>query len=223
MPRDSRPRRRAAAEATRRRLLRAGRRAFARRGLAGANLRDDILAPAGVSVGSFYHQFEDKTELLLAILREQREIVRRRLELLRSAKPPRSFAQLAERAFCLFLELAEASPDVWRIQARERWSHDRRVRRLLRAERRRQLDWLCEEQARLAGRRESRVDRAQLAEYLLGLAGARADTRLALPRHARLEPELGLVRFATGGARALARPPVARRRQRGSRARAGGG
>ena len=45
--------RRGSAEATRARLIEAGRRAFARKGLAGTKLTQDILEPAGVSVGSF--------------------------------------------------------------------------------------------------------------------------------------------------------------------------
>ena len=56
---------------TRSRLLEYGRRAFARRGHAGTNLKDDILLPAGVSVGSFYHQFRDKTDLLLEVLAKE--------------------------------------------------------------------------------------------------------------------------------------------------------
>src|SRR5713226_5603547 len=56
-------------EQTRTRLLEVGRPAFARKGYAGTNLKEDILLPAGVSVGSFYHQFRDKTDLFLEILR----------------------------------------------------------------------------------------------------------------------------------------------------------
>src|SRR5262245_19436080 len=70
--RPERPRREAGA-LTRRKLLDVGRRAFARKGHAGTNLRDDILVPAGISVGSFYHQFRDKTDLFLAILRDYSE------------------------------------------------------------------------------------------------------------------------------------------------------
>src|SRR5262245_24005929 len=61
---------------TRRRLLQVGRRAFARKGHAGTNLREDILVPARVSVGSFYHQFRDKTDLFLAILDEHSQTFR---------------------------------------------------------------------------------------------------------------------------------------------------
>jgi AcrR family transcriptional regulator len=55
---------------TRRKLLDAGFEAFAAKGHDGVNLVDDILEPAGISTGSFYHQFADKTELLREILAE---------------------------------------------------------------------------------------------------------------------------------------------------------
>ena len=58
------------AEVTRRKILDAGTRAFADKGLDGTNLVRDVLEPAGVSVGSFYHQFADKTELLIVLLDE---------------------------------------------------------------------------------------------------------------------------------------------------------
>ena len=68
--------RRGSAEATRERLIEAGRRAFARKGLAGTKLTQDILEPAGVSVGSFYHQFKDKTDLMLAIFEQHTDNMR---------------------------------------------------------------------------------------------------------------------------------------------------
>jgi AcrR family transcriptional regulator len=55
---------------TRRKLLDAGFEAFAAKGHDGVNLVEDILEPAGISIGSFYHQFADKTELLREILAE---------------------------------------------------------------------------------------------------------------------------------------------------------
>jgi AcrR family transcriptional regulator len=60
----------ARAAATRRRLLDAGFEAFAAKGFDGVNLVEDVLEPAGISIGSFYHQFADKTELLREILSE---------------------------------------------------------------------------------------------------------------------------------------------------------
>lgn len=60
----------ARAAATRRRLLDAGFEAFAAKGFDGVNLVEDVLEPAGISIGSFYHQFADKTELLREILLE---------------------------------------------------------------------------------------------------------------------------------------------------------
>ena len=55
---------------TRRKLLDAGFLAFAAKGHDGVNLVEDVLEPAGISIGSFYHQFADKTELLREILAE---------------------------------------------------------------------------------------------------------------------------------------------------------
>ena len=66
---ESSGRRTAQGAKTRSRLLEFGRKAFARRGHTGTNLKEDILLPAGVSVGSFYHQFKAKTDLFLVILR----------------------------------------------------------------------------------------------------------------------------------------------------------
>lgn len=64
-----RPRQARAAE-TRRRLLDTAFEAFAAKGFDRVNLVDDVLEPAGISIGSFYHQFADKTELLGEVLAE---------------------------------------------------------------------------------------------------------------------------------------------------------
>ena len=173
---------------TRRRLLRAGRRAFARRGLAGANLREDILAPARVSVGSFYHQFEDKTELLLEILREQAQAAARVRGELCEAPPPRDFAEVAERGLGALLAVARADPEAWRVLRRERWCHDARVRRFLATERGRWRAWLCEEQRRAPGRSRPRARRERLADYLLGLGCAQSFRQLRHAPRPRLRP-----------------------------------
>lgn len=54
---------------TRRRLMRAAEEEFGVHGLEGANIRD-ILERAGVSPGAFYHSFEDKNDLFLALVEE---------------------------------------------------------------------------------------------------------------------------------------------------------
>jgi AcrR family transcriptional regulator len=121
--------RRAVAEETRKRLLAAGRRAFAAKGLGGANLRDDILKPAKTSAGSFYHQFDDKTGLLLEILETDGARVREQIQ-----NPPRNAdrGDLARAAFSVYFDMADANPEFVKIYVREYYSDDRRVRRKIR-------------------------------------------------------------------------------------------
>lgn len=123
-------------EETRRKLLVEGRRAFAEKGLAAVNLTADILAPAGVSVGSFYHQFADKTELFLAILQDHSEALRAVVHAVMTLAPGRTPAELARDSFAAVFSVADREGDVFRMMAREAHSHDPRVRAYLRENRR---------------------------------------------------------------------------------------
>lgn len=69
-------------ELTRIKLLTAGRAEFAAHGLQGANLTD-ILRRAEVSPGAFYHHFQDKLDLFLAVVDEMSERFR---EMLRGSR-----------------------------------------------------------------------------------------------------------------------------------------
>ena len=115
--------------ATRARLLEAGRVAFSRRGHDGVNLTTDILAPAGVSAGSFYHQFVDKTDLLLAILDEAAS--ERKATVFGGGHDDgsrRSFdIDVAEAIERFFVSLDDEG-HLWRIQLRERDSSEPRIR-----------------------------------------------------------------------------------------------
>lgn len=117
---------------TRERLFRVARTAFAQKGLAATNLKTDILEPAGVSVGSFYHQFRDKTELFLAILTEHEESFRRLLRAVHRLAARRPAQEVAWQSFSTVLDMVEEHEDLLRMMARERESHDPRVRAYLR-------------------------------------------------------------------------------------------
>ena len=141
--------RRASAAATRRRLLDAGRVAFGERGLDGVNLQRDVLTPAGVSVGSFYHQFKDKTELLLAVLEEATELGQAVLTRTRAA--PDDPIDATRAAFEAFFALVDGGEDIVRIQMRERDNPDERVRSRLARSRAGWVDVWAAEFERYAG------------------------------------------------------------------------
>lgn len=192
---------------TRERLLAAGRRAFAERGLAGTNLREDILLPAGVSVGSFYHQFRDKTELLLAILDEYAGTFRARLHAIHAPRPGKSAADVARDSFGLLLELAERDEDLLRIQLRVRSSDDPRVRAFERESRARWRAGLAEDYRRIGAAGGLGLEAELLADLIVALSlGAVAQFLETPPAERPAERERlleGLVRFTLGGAAAF--------------------
>jgi AcrR family transcriptional regulator len=199
------------ARANRQRLLEAGRRAFARKGLAGTNLVADVLEPAGVAVGSFYHQFGDKTDLLLAILGEHADSFRARLSAVHRPAPGRTFADIAHASYSLLFDVAAEDEDVLRIQLRERDSGDARVRRFLREERRRWAESLAADYTRLAEASGRSFDVERAVELVVALSLGAVAQYLETPRSerpARRERLLdGLVRFTLGGVPALIDEP----------------
>ncbi len=109
-------------EATRRALLEAGAKAFAAKGHDGVNLAKDILDPEGISVGSFYHQFANKTELLLAIIERA---AKRGQTLIEATLPPEEAGADPEAVRATWeasLSLVDLREDLVRIQLRERHS-----------------------------------------------------------------------------------------------------
>jgi AcrR family transcriptional regulator len=201
--RAERPRREAGTQ-TRRKLLEMGRRAFARKGHAGANLRDDILVPAGVSVGSFYHQFRDKTDLFLEILREHSEMFLATLHRTHTP-PPRDVStpgEVARESFATCFRIAEENEDVFHIILRERESDDARVRRYLQENRRHWIASLAADYRRLMGSADRDVTELA-AELISALTFGTLLSYLDLPmaerkaRRARLID--GLAQFTLGG------------------------
>ena len=192
---------------TRRRLLQAGRRAFAAHGLEGTNLRTHVLLPAGISVGSFYHQFADKTELLLAILEESMAGFRARLHEIHAPRPGKSALDVARDSFALALDLAVRNEDLMRIQLRVRTSEDPRVRAFERESRARWRASLAEDYRRIGRAAGHAIEAELLADLIVGLGlGAVAqllETPPAQRKAARERLLDGLVRFTLGGAAAF--------------------
>lgn len=123
---------------TRERLLEQGRSAFAELGFERVSLAADILEPAGVSTGSFYHQFTDKADLLVAVL-EQIEVNRRHSLMVRlfeiASTPGLDFASGLQAIIGSFVESLNDPTQGWRISLYERDNPDERVQELFRQER----------------------------------------------------------------------------------------
>lgn len=198
-------------EQTRARLLAVGRRVFARKGHAGANLKEDILVPARVSVGSFYHQFRDKTELLLAILGEHSQTFRAMVQAAHLPRPDSEPAEIARHSLETVFRIAEQDDDLFRIAVRERESEDPRVRAYLRDNHRRWIESLADDYRR-AGLGSVASDEALLlgAELVTATTLATVLRYLDMPvreRARRRAPLIdGLVRFTIGGLLALVNP-----------------
>ena len=120
----------ARARRTREKILAQARRAFAERGFEATNLTEHILTPAGVSVGSFYHQFTNKREVLLEIfnatISERHAGIREQMATLQAE----SFAECYRWIVDALIDDVERNPDVWRIQWREHESPDPEIRRM---------------------------------------------------------------------------------------------
>lgn len=105
--------------ATREALLEAGVKAFAAKGHDGVNLARDILEPVGISIGSFYHQFDNKTELLLAIIDRATMLAQERFY---ESLPDDQTGMQADRVRAnweAYLSLVDQREDVVVIQLRE--------------------------------------------------------------------------------------------------------
>ena len=182
-PSTKEPPRQARALRTRQKLIDAGIEAFGAFGVEGTNLADDILRPAGVSVGSFYHQFADKTELLLAIIASGIDarlglIVRSGL-----AGDHPSLDAMVEDGFRRLFESLDAERHAWRIQVREQNNPDPRVHALVLAGRERWVTLIGD-----ALRRWSAADEHELrtaATLLMTLATGTANVYLGLPDDVR--------------------------------------
>jgi AcrR family transcriptional regulator len=181
---------------------------FAREGHAGTNLKQDILSPARVSVGSFYHQFRDKTDLLLAILREHSETFRAMIQDGHRRERDQPPAGVARHGYELVFRVAEENEDLFRIMARERESPEPRVRAYLRENYRLWVEALAEDYRQmghltgedngstvLAAELVISLTLGALLTYLEGTPGERASNRERLID--------GLVQFTLGGVAVL--------------------
>jgi AcrR family transcriptional regulator len=198
-------------EQTRARLLAVGRRVFARKGHAGTNLKEDILVPARVSVGSFYHQFRDKTDLLLAILDEHSRTFLAMVQEAHRPRPDGDPASVARHSFETVFRVAEQDDDLFRIMARERESEDARVRRYLKDNHRRWIESLADDYRRAGLDGGSGDEVLLLAAELVSATTLGTVLRyLDLPEAERARQRTGLieglVRFTIGGLLALTSP-----------------
>lgn len=116
---------------TRERILEQAEQAFAAKGFDAASLTSDILDPAGISVGSFYHQFSDKRAVLHALLDERRPWRELTAAIVAVADQP-TFADTVRCGIVALLDDIDRQPATWWIHVRELSSPDPDVRHVVR-------------------------------------------------------------------------------------------
>ncbi len=148
---ESRPRVvQARAKATRLQILRQAEVAFAENGFDGASLTADILDPAGVSVGSFYHQFENKREVLFTLLEWRLE--ERRAGAMQALDTSEStWGAMLLAAMLAFFDDIDRHPNTWAIQFRELQSPDLQIRAAMIGDRQKWEDTAAQMLERFAG------------------------------------------------------------------------
>ncbi len=114
--------------ATRLALLEAGLAAFSQKGHDQVSLSQDVLRRAGVSTGSFYHQFKDKTDLLVAVLDEHAWNTRVRVAFASAEGRELSLHDAVQRGFEAFFTSLEENETAWRMIIASRGSAEPRVR-----------------------------------------------------------------------------------------------
>jgi AcrR family transcriptional regulator len=123
------------AAATRERILDTARSAFAAKGFDGTNLVGDVLEPAAVSAGSFYHQFRSKSDLYTVVVQEAAAGWHAPLASVADAGPRDigDLAGVARQAYRGVFDVVDQHEDLVRIQMRDRYHPDPEVYAPLRA------------------------------------------------------------------------------------------
>ena len=96
-------------EETRTRIMDAAVRLFSTRGFAAASV-DDICAEAGISKGAFYHHFESKQALFLALLDSWLQTIDSSVEASKDKTAPETFMQMTEAFPYLFETAGDGLP-----------------------------------------------------------------------------------------------------------------
>jgi AcrR family transcriptional regulator len=191
------------AAATRERILDTARSAFAAKGFDGTNLVADVLGPAAVSAGSFYHQFRSKSDLYSTVVQEVAAGWREPLVSV-AGDEPREIGDLfgvARSAYRAVFDAVDQHEDLVRIQLRDRYHPDPEVHGPLRALR---AGWIT---TLTNVYREVLAEPAAAAELTVALALGAVAFYLDLPKAARGKARLRLIEnltaFTLGGLAAL--------------------
>jgi len=96
-------------EETRAKITEAAIKLFSTRGFNAASV-DDICQEAGISKGAFYHHFESKQALFLALLDGWLQTIDRAIEVSRDKTAPETFMQMTEAFPYLFATAGEGLP-----------------------------------------------------------------------------------------------------------------